>query len=167
MSATWNLPSGPEAAGAARSVLRGWLDGVGAGPDDEASDSILLAASEAAANAGVHGCPPVTLAVFAAPAPGGTEVIVAVTDASPAVPRQRHAAELDEHGRGLDIIGAVTDWHTIAAGPGCKQLRFGVTVPGLSAGRGACGDGSRNEDPFGITGSGVVPDGSGRRVLAS
>lgn len=167
MSRSWDLPAGPQAAGRARSLLRSWLTGIGMGPDAEERDAIVLAASEAAANAGVHGRPPVTLAAVTASVPGGTEVIVTVTDASPVVPRQRDAAELDEHGRGLELIDALTDWHNITAGRDCKQVRFGVTVSGLPADGRDSGDVGGNGDPFGRTGSGFSPDGAGWQVLAS
>ena len=165
MSTSWTLPAGPEAAREARGALRGWLAGLGARPDGETSDRIVLAASEAAANAGVHGCPPVTLAAAAVAVPGGTEVIVTVTDADPVVPHPRHAAGLDEHGRGLDIIDAVTDWHTTTTGPGCKQVRFGVIVPGLAVSGADGSGGGRSGDPFGMTG--LVPGATRRQVLAS
>lgn len=168
MTATWNLPSGPQAAGAARRALRGWLEEAATGPDDDARDSIVLAASEVAANAGTHGVPPVTLTVTAVETRTGAEVIVTVADASPVIPAQRRAAESDERGRGLAITEAVTDWIETCPVPGGKQVRFGVTVPGLAdAGRGRADGGAENGDPFGITGSGSVPEHGGNRVLAS
>lgn len=164
--AAWELPPGPQAAGAARAVLGGWLAGLGVDPDGKTADGILLAASEVAANAGVHGWPPVILTAFATFTGDGQQVIVSVEDANPGLPRQRQAGDLDENGRGMAIVGAITDWTETTAGPDGKRVRFGITVTGPAAAGRAGGGGDRRLDPFGMTGLGL-PGITGRQVLAS
>jgi hypothetical protein len=164
--AAWELPHGPLAAGAARTALRGWLAGLGIALDSEAADGIILAASELAGNAGVHGWPPVMLTAFAAAAAGGgPQVIVAVGDANPGVPLPRRAGDLEGNGRGMAIVDVLADWTDTAVSPDGKQVRFGVAVPGLPAPAGPGGTGDGKPGAFGAAVFG--PDGPGLRELAS
>jgi anti-sigma regulatory factor (Ser/Thr protein kinase) len=70
----------------------------------------MLAVSEAAANAGVHGVPPIGLAVTVTGSDGPVVVECSVSDSGeglPLVPAQ--AGPDDERGRGQQIIAALAD----------------------------------------------------------
>jgi anti-sigma regulatory factor (Ser/Thr protein kinase) len=100
----------PHAAGAVpvvrrrvRAVLRTWNL-----PADAAED-VLLVVSELVTNALVHARPPATLRLRRVPAGGRRAVRVEVTDRGPAAPPEPSAApDPDEHGRGLDIVTALS-----------------------------------------------------------
>lgn len=100
----------PHAAGAVptlrrrvRAVLSGWNL-----PADAAED-VLLVVSELVTNALVHARPPATLRLRRVPAGGRRAVRVEVTDRGPAAPSGPSAVpDPDEHGRGLDIVAALS-----------------------------------------------------------
>lgn len=125
---TWcRLTPGPEAAGEAREAMAGWLAWLGA--DSDAVFPTLLAVSEVAANAGVHGEPPVTLTASAQHDGGDLKLVVAVGDCGVSLPRQRRAGDMDESGRGMQLAEAFTDrLETVSLQEG-KEVRFWVTIP--------------------------------------
>lgn len=110
-----------------RADLGCWLHQRGA--DDDARDDLVLAASEALANAAEHGSgrrtgERVTVRARVVPHPGGPDVVVQVQDHG----RWRAPTASDERGRGLTIIGALVDDVVIEAGEGTtvvlrRQLR--------------------------------------------
>ena len=163
--ATWELPLGAQACGQARLVLRGWLATAGIDPADGPGADIVLAASELAANATVHGLPPVLLTARLTGDGDGQVVTVRVSDASRQLPEIAPSAELAEHGRGLAIVAALAlRWGTIET-PGGKETWFEIAVPAsadsASSGRTGCHNG-----PFGMNGE--ISQGAARReVLAS
>jgi serine/threonine-protein kinase RsbW len=113
---------------AVRADLRAWLAQRGA--DDATREDLVLAASEAVANAAEHGSgrrssARVTLrAQVVVRSDGPGDVIVQVQDLG----RWRTPTASEERGRGLTIIGALVDDVVVEAGEGTtvvlrKQLR--------------------------------------------
>ncbi|MFF0789304.1 ATP-binding protein [Streptomyces spiralis] len=75
----------------------------------EAADDVLLVVSELVTNALVHARPPATLRLWRLPVDGRRTVHVEVSDRGPAAPPGPAAApDPDEHGRGLDIVTALS-----------------------------------------------------------
>jgi anti-sigma regulatory factor (Ser/Thr protein kinase) len=75
----------------------------------EAADDVLLVVSELVTNALVHAVPPATLRLWRLPVDDRWAVHVEVTDLGPAAPPGPAAApDPDEHGRGLDIVTALS-----------------------------------------------------------
>ncbi|WP_316743670.1 ATP-binding protein [Streptomyces sp. MK7] len=75
----------------------------------EAADDVLLVVSELVTNALVHARPPATLRLWQLPVDGRRAVHVEVSDLGPAAPPGPAAApDPDEHGRGLDIVTALS-----------------------------------------------------------
>lgn len=86
-----------------REVLDGW------GLPADAAENVLLVVSELVTNALVHARPPATLRLRHVPDGMGRAVRVEVTDQGPAAPPGQCAAvDPDEHGRGLDIVTALS-----------------------------------------------------------
>lgn len=78
-------------------------------------DDVVLAVSELVTNAVLHASPPLSLRVACAE----QSVLVEVVDRTSLRPRRQRPAEDDEHGRGLNIVAAVTSsWGTRRAGAG-------------------------------------------------
>jgi anti-sigma regulatory factor (Ser/Thr protein kinase) len=76
-----------------------------------------LMVSELVTNAVLHGRTQIVLDVsIHATGDAVTAVLVAVSDRSPALPRQRPASDIREHGRGLQIVSELSD------GWGCQAL---------------------------------------------
>jgi len=99
------LPSGPAGARAAREMTRGCLRGWGV---DDPGGEVILAVSELAANACVHGLPPVVLGLALDAGPAGAAVTCRVSDANPELPSLAAALAADaESGRGLVIVAAL------------------------------------------------------------
>jgi hypothetical protein len=125
--------AGP-ARGHVRNVLAEW--GLGA-----FTDAVAYVMSEMIANAIVAtekvaweaGRPPVRLWLLAGPGSSGTgEVMVLIWDAVGEVPQPREAGELDESGRGLQIVGALSrQWDCYPAGgpEGGKVTRALISQP--------------------------------------
>jgi len=121
------------AAGAARAfalaTLRPW-DITG-----ECRDDIILVLSEMTANALRHTCPgPGRWHVAAGllQPRRGSGILCAVTDPGPGEPRPRPAGELGESGRGLQVIGALSDqWGYTPPGPAGKVV-WAVLSPAVS-----------------------------------
>lgn len=110
---SFDLPVAPDAPATARRLvtllLQQW-----ALADEDARDSTLLVLSELVTNAVQHaGEAPVHVSVELHEA----EVVVAVVDPSPAIPRQRASEGDEESGRGLAIIDAVARRWGVEPGP--------------------------------------------------
>lgn len=126
--ATWELPSGPEAAAAARRHALGWLTGWAPGADEPIADA-CLAVSELAANAAEHGTPPVTLTLAAERRTAGVTVTAVVHDASPRMPQIFDAHPGDERHRGLLLVQALAgSWGMRDAADGGKDVWFEITL---------------------------------------
>lgn len=86
-----------------REVLDGW------GLPADAAEDVLLVVSELVTNALVHARPPATLRLRRVPAGECRAVRVEVTDHGPAASPGPYAALApDEHGRGLDVVAALS-----------------------------------------------------------
>lgn len=126
--ATWNLPSGLEAAAAARRHARGWLTGWAPGAGDTIADA-CLAVSELAANAAEHGTPPVTLTLSAERRAAGVTVTAVVHDASPRMPQLFDADPGGERHRGLLLVQALAaSWGVRDAADGGKDVWFEMVL---------------------------------------
>ena len=108
-------------AAAARAFTAGTLRCWGV---TERGDDIVTVVSELVTNAWRHARPgrdhparwqPVQLGLLQS----ADRVLGAVCDPSPSLPAPRDPGELAESGRGLQVIGALSDgWGTVTAGPG-------------------------------------------------
>jgi len=119
-SLTWRFPGTP----ADVSYSRRWLAAAvtemwGEGED---TDRLLLAYSEVATNAVVHGTGPVSVAAHI----DATGARCAIADSSPDVPTARHAAPDDVGGRGLDLVRATVDRLRVVADGIGKTVSFVV-----------------------------------------
>ncbi|NUR57924.1 MAG: ATP-binding protein [Catenulispora sp.] len=115
------------------SLSRRWLAAAarelwGAGDD---TDRLVLAYSEVATNAVVHGAGPVT--VCAHIHPGGATCEVA--DCSARVPQPRRAALEDDSGRGLALVAQTVDRLGVRADETGKTVRFEVGRAAPESGR--------------------------------
>jgi anti-sigma regulatory factor (Ser/Thr protein kinase) len=127
--AEWELPYGPTAARQARHALEGWLDSVGIDPADGPGPDIVLAASELAANAGLHGLPPIVLEARLTGDGDDQLVAVSVSDSSSQQPRSAVVSPVAEHGRGLGIVDALARrWGSRQTSDG-KAMWFEIAVP--------------------------------------
>lgn len=109
---------------AARRALGGWLDDRGV--DEPARSELVLAASEAMANAGEHGSggrpeESIALQAWLEPASGGTDdVVLSVSDHGRWRPPR--ASRSQERGRGLRIIDALVDVVDVRSDDGTTVL---------------------------------------------
>ena len=99
----------------AAAVERAW----GTGDD---ADRVVLAYSEVATNAVVHGTGPVTVRTSIQDA----SVTCEVADCSARAPRPRHAGAEDVCGRGLDLVEMTVDWFRVDLGEAGKTVSFEV-----------------------------------------
>ncbi|WP_237287429.1 ATP-binding SpoIIE family protein phosphatase [Streptomyces malaysiensis] len=103
--AGWPLPEGPVAAGLARTRVREQLRAWGL---EELVATTEVLASELVANVVRHARGPTRLRLIR-----GRSLICEVSDAGAAAPRIRRATELDEGGRGLQLVSALSQrWGT-------------------------------------------------------
>jgi hypothetical protein len=148
--AAWELPHGPLAAAQARGALGSWLAGFGIDPADGPGFDIVLATSEVAANAGVHGRPPVLLDAWLEPGRNGWLVTVCVSDDDPQLPDPPAPLPLAEHGRGLGIAAALALHLDICPVPeGGKAAWLAIVVP-APAGTTGSGRAAYRNGPFGM-----------------
>ena len=124
LQSSFHLPPSPDAPATARRLvallLRQWQLA-----DEDARESTLLVVSELVTNAVQHApdVAPVEVCLELHPA----ELVVAVVDPSPVVPRQRPAGPHDESGRGLSIVEAVARrWGVEPAGPTAGKRVYAV-----------------------------------------
>ncbi|MCX2185730.1 ATP-binding protein [Streptomyces sp. SKN60] len=112
---SWTLEHRPQAPGVARhtaqSVLEAWQ------VNRETVDTVLLVVSELVTNAVEHARPPLALHLHREHA--GERVWVGVTDGGPAAHDGpwTSSCSREEHGRGLDVIDALSDAHGTRAHP--------------------------------------------------
>ena len=116
---TWPLAYNPESACTAREITAAVFDGWHLG--EGTTDAALLVVSELVTNAVEHAQPPVALHLHRERA--GSRVWMGVSDGGPAVTEGDWTASCadDEHGRGMDIINALTAAH------GCRSHSGGTT----------------------------------------
>lgn len=129
------------------SLSRRWLAAAveqawGAGDD---ADRVVLAYSEVATNAVVHGTGPVTVS---ARIQAGA-VTCEVADCSARTPQHRHATGEDVRGRGLDLIEWIVDRFGVAVGEVGKTVSFEV-------GRHTAADPGSGRSPLPRSGPGPV-----------
>lgn len=109
-----------EARRAVAGELRRW------GVADEPVDDLVLIASELVTNALVHARPPIDLRVRRI----GPHVVLEVRDRAGLRPRRRRPDDSDEHGRGLNIVEALSEsWGTRTSESG-KTVWCTVRVEG-------------------------------------
>jgi anti-sigma regulatory factor (Ser/Thr protein kinase) len=124
------LPWGPQAAGAARAVVRGCLRAWGL--DCIAGDAVL-AASELAANACAHGAAPAVLRLILESCGGGTALVCEVSDTGPGLPGLAGQAtgpdSYAESGRGLALVAALASQVGICPGQAGKTVWFRIDLP--------------------------------------
>ncbi len=103
--ASWELPDGPVAAGAARAHVREQL---GAWALDDLVMTAELLASELVGNVVRHAKGPAQLRLLRS-----RTLVCEVSDGSAATPRIRRATDADEGGRGLQLVAALSQrWGT-------------------------------------------------------
>ncbi|MCW2606357.1 MAG: putative anti-sigma regulatory factor, serine/threonine protein kinase [Frankiales bacterium] len=96
------LPATPVAAREAREFARASLCTVHV---LELLDDALLLISELVTNSVLHGAPTILVAIECVE----DGLAVRVRDGAPLLPRQRQAADADEGGRGLTLVGLLSD----------------------------------------------------------
>ena len=98
-------------------IRRFVVDACRAQAPDVDSDTVALLVSEVATNALVHGDGEVRVRVRVLPRPPG--VRVEVVDGSSTLPQRRQASAVDEGGRGIVLVEALsTAWGSHASPPG-------------------------------------------------
>ena len=103
---TWQFGPDPAEASRARAHARGKLATWNTSQDTAQATELVI--SELVTNAIRYGTPPMWLRIIK-----DLSISVEVHDGSPAAPRLRHPGTLDEHGRGLAIIGQLVQaWGT-------------------------------------------------------
>ncbi|MEV7965796.1 ATP-binding protein [Sphaerisporangium sp. NPDC088356] len=120
----WDLPGGPESIGKARRVVQEALIQWGA---YDLVDDVTLVVTELLTNAVLHARPPITLTLRL----NGNVLTGAVTDHGDIWPNGDGPGcpEDDEHGRGLQIVAALTDRWGVDPGPGSgKTVWFGRLI---------------------------------------
>jgi len=105
-----SLDRGPASAAQARAAVEACSDRLGL---DELSDDVVLVVSEMVTNAVRHAAPPVGLEIEA----GEDAVVVVVSDGSPQPPVHREADLDAEGGRGMLLVGLLSDDHGVRAQP--------------------------------------------------
>ncbi|MFG2139914.1 SpoIIE family protein phosphatase [Streptomyces sp. NPDC048650] len=120
--ASWDLPFEPSSAGTARKLIRGQLTAWGL-PDLIMPTELIV--SELIGNTVRHATGPVGLRLIR-----GTTLTCEVYDGSQSAPRVRHAALMDESGRGLQLVGAMAHrWGTRYTSSGSKTLWTEQLIP--------------------------------------
>lgn len=119
-SLSWSFPGSP----ADVSCSRHWLAvaATEAWGDCDDTDRLVLAYSEIATNAVVHGSGPVTVAAQIDPTSARCEI----ADQSAHLPRPRHATPADVGGRGLEMVQHTVDRLHVATGQAGKTVSFEV-----------------------------------------
>ncbi|MFC4590716.1 ATP-binding protein [Sphaerisporangium corydalis] len=122
--ACWELSGGPESIGDLRGILQETL---GQWEVGDLVDDVVLVATELLTNAVLHARPPITLTLRLV----GEVLAGAVGDHGGIwAPGEAWAAlEDDEHGRGLQIVSAITDRWEVDPGPGLgKTVWFACQI---------------------------------------
>jgi anti-sigma regulatory factor (Ser/Thr protein kinase) len=119
--------AGPGVTGAARVLVR---EALISWRLNDLIDDVVLMASELAGNAAIHGAGPIALELSLGPEAAGRWVLLCeVADTCPVLPRLEHAGPMDEGGRGLVLVDALSDaWGARPSATG-KTTWFSVTAP--------------------------------------
>lgn len=117
---SWSFPGTP----ADVSCSRHWLAvaATEAWGEGEDTDRLILAYSEIATNAVLHGVGPVTVAAQIFPTSARCEI----ADRSSLLPKARHATSRDLGGRGLEMVRLTVDRLRVAADERGKTVSFEV-----------------------------------------
>ncbi|MFF4922255.1 MULTISPECIES: SpoIIE family protein phosphatase [unclassified Kitasatospora] len=118
----WTLPAEPTAVSRARRLVRATLVEWGV---EELTDTAELLVSELVTNAIRYASAPIGVRLTL-----GETLLVEISDPLPDPPRERHAAEADEGGRGLELVHRLAlRWGARAEGIG-KVVWFEQALPG-------------------------------------
>ncbi|PBC78006.1 PAS domain S-box-containing protein [Streptomyces sp. TLI_235] len=110
-TAGWTLPAEPTAVSRARRLVRGTLAEWGA---EHLTDTAELLVSELVTNSVRYASAPIGVRLTL-----GEMLLVEISDPLPDPPRERHAAEADEGGRGLELVRRLAlRWGARAEGMG-------------------------------------------------
>ncbi|MFB6889684.1 SpoIIE family protein phosphatase [Kitasatospora sp. NPDC056327] len=121
-TAGWTLPAEPTAVSRARRLVRAALAEWGV---EELTDTAELLVSELVTNAVRYASAPIGVRLTL-----GETLLVEISDPLPDPPRERHAAEADEGGRGLELVARLAlHWGARAEGMG-KVVWFEQALPG-------------------------------------
>lgn len=120
-AATWPVPSDPAAVGRVRAAVTRQLTEWGLMELEFATELIL---SELVTNAVRYGSGPIRVRLLY-----DRTLICEVSDASSTSPRLRHAAEEDEGGRGLFLVGRLADRWGTRYTPGGKVIWAELSLP--------------------------------------
>jgi anti-sigma regulatory factor (Ser/Thr protein kinase) len=119
------LPASPESAPLARAIVRDAAAEHGLNGED--TWDLMLATSEAVANAILHGswCGDASRGVLLAVEVDETSISIEVCDCGTFDAELRPAAQDDLGGRGIPIIAAVADHFELVPEPSQTRVRFG------------------------------------------
>ncbi|WP_354642161.1 SpoIIE family protein phosphatase [Kitasatospora camelliae] len=121
-TAGWTLPAEPTAVSRARRLVRGTLTDWAT---EELTDTAELLVSELVTNSVRYASAPIGVRLTLGPT-----LLVEISDPLPDPPRERHAAEGDEGGRGLELVRRLAlRWGARAEGMG-KVVWFELALPG-------------------------------------
>ncbi|WP_406112452.1 SpoIIE family protein phosphatase [Kitasatospora purpeofusca] len=121
-TAGWTLPAEPTAVSRARRLVRATLAEWGV---EQLTDTAELLVSELVTNAVRYASAPIGVRLTL-----GETLLVEISDPLPDPPRERHAAEADEGGRGLELVARLAlHWGARAEGMG-KVVWFEQALPG-------------------------------------
>ncbi|MQS13837.1 SpoIIE family protein phosphatase [Streptomyces kaniharaensis] len=121
-TAGWTLPAEPTAVSRARRLVRATLVEWAV---EELTDTAELLVSELVTNAVRYASAPIGVRLTL-----GETLLVEISDPLPDPPRERHAAEADEGGRGLELVRRLAlRWGARAEGVG-KVVWFEQALPG-------------------------------------
>ncbi|MET9617607.1 SpoIIE family protein phosphatase [Kitasatospora indigofera] len=122
-TAGWTLPAEPTAVARARRLVRATLAEWGV---EELTDTAELLVSELVTNSVRYASAPIGVRLTL-----GNTLLVEISDPLPDPPRERHAAEADEGGRGLELVRRLAlRWGARAEGIG-KVVWFEQALPGM------------------------------------
>jgi anti-sigma regulatory factor (Ser/Thr protein kinase) len=119
-SLSWSFPGTPADVSCSRRWLATAATELWGDCDD--TDRLVLAYSEIATNAVVHGTGPVTVAAQICPTSAHCEI----ADRSARLPKARHATSADVGGRGLEMVELTVDRMRVAADGFGKTVSFEV-----------------------------------------
>jgi serine/threonine-protein kinase RsbW len=127
------LPAAPQSAPLARAIVREVADQHGL--DGESTWDLMLATSEAVANAILHGssCGDPARGVLLKVEVSEEAISIEVCDCGSFDAQLRPAAEDETHGRGIPIIAAVADHFELVPEPSQTRVRFGKRLRAAAA----------------------------------
>jgi serine/threonine-protein kinase RsbW len=127
------LPAAPASAPLARAIVREVADEQGL--DGESTWDLILATSEAVANAILHGsaCGDPSRGVLLCIEVDDDSISIEVCDCGSFDALLRPAAQDDTHGRGIPIIAALADHFELVPEPSQTRVRFGKRLRAAAA----------------------------------